>query len=206
MEHQNSISETYIQSPQPWPYVLNRRETFEILPPKEGCILFVGDSITQRNEWAEMFNNPNIINRGIDSDRLTWLNERMPNLLANKPSKIFIKIGINDIMDGKRAMQMQEEYKVIFDQFKTLDDCTVYVQSCLPVNNTVYEHPIDNTVVQSINEMLEPLANEYGFKFINLYEHFVDSNNELVSDYTRDGVHLNGTGYLVWKKQIEQYV
>ncbi|MEF9960164.1 MAG: GDSL-type esterase/lipase family protein [Niameybacter sp.] len=196
----------YITSPNPWPYVLNRRETFEVLPPKDGCIMFVGDSITQRNEWAEMFDNTNIINRGIDSDRLTWLNERMPNLLANKPSKIFIKIGINDIMDGKRAKQMQEEYTVIFDQFKGLENCTVYVQSCLPVNNTVYAHPIDNTVVQSINAMLEPLVKSYDFNFINLYDHFVTETNELLSDYTKDGAHLNGAGYLVWKQQIEKYI
>lgn len=206
MQQENLASEEYIESPQPWPYVLNRRETFEVLPPKEGCIMFVGDSITQRNEWAEMFDNPNIINRGIDSDRLTWLEHRMPNLLANKPAKIFIKIGINDIMDGKRAKQMKEEYQVILKQFKSLENCQVYVQSCLPVNNTEYAHPIDNTVVQSVNKMLEELVSSYSYTYINLYNHFVNENNELKSDYTRDGVHLNGIGYLVWKDQIKEYI
>lgn len=198
--------EGYIQSPNPWPYVLNRRETFEVLLPKERSIMFVGDSITQRNEWAEMFDNTKIINRGIDSDRLTWLNERMPNLLANKPSKIFIKIGINDIMDGKREKQMMEEYRIILDQFKTLEDCEVYVQSCLPVNNTTYNHPIDNTVVQSVNEELEKLVREYKYTYINLYDSFISSNNELKSEYTKDGAHLNGEGYLVWKSKIESYI
>lgn len=206
MNEENLLKEGYIQSPQPWPFVLNRRETFEVLPPREGCIMFIGDSITQRNEWAEMFNNPNIINRGIDSDRLTWLDHRMPNLLANKPSKIFIKIGINDIYDGKRANQMREEYQVILNQLKSLEGCQVYVQSCLPVNNTTYAHPIDNTVVQSVNEMLEELVATYGYNYINLYDHFVNENNELKSDYTRDGAHLNGAGYLVWKEQIEKYI
>lgn len=198
--------EGYIQSPMPWPYVLNRRETFEVLPIKEKSIMFVGDSITQRNEWAEMFDNNQIINRGIDSDRLTWLNERMPNLLANKPSKLFIMIGINDIMDGKRENQMMQEYRVILEQFKALEECKIYVQSCLPVNNTEYNHPIDNTVVQAVNAKLESLVKEYGHTYINLYESFVSSSNELQSEYTKDGVHLNGRGYLVWKNRIEAYI
>lgn len=200
------LKEGYIKSPEPWNYVVNRRETFEVLPAQTDCILFIGDSITQRNEWSEMFANPKILNRGIDSDRISWLQERMPNILSNTPSKIFIKIGINDIMDGKPAAQMIEEYEVILKQFKTLEGTQVYVQSCLPVNNSVYAHPINNEHVQAFNAALKELVAAYGYEFINLYDHFVTGDNELESGYTRDGVHLNGAGYLVWKKQIEHLV
>ena len=197
---------TFIQSPKPWPFVLNRRETFEVLPPKKGCILFIGDSITQRNEWSEMFNNPNIINRGIDSDRVTWLTERLDNLMANEPSQIFLKIGINDIMDGKRSPQLIQEYRVILERFKTLKDCKVYVQSCLPVNNSTYNHPIQNTDVQDFNHHLEALTKEYGFEFVDLYSLFVTDANELHSQLTRDGAHLNGAGYLIWKEAIKSFI
>lgn len=200
------IKPEYIQSPNVWPYVINRRETFEALAPKPGCIMFVGDSITQRNEWCEMLENTNIINRGIDSDRISWLNERMNNLVANKPSKIFVKIGINDIMDGKPVEQMIEEYTVILEGLKVCENCEVFVQSCLPVNNTEYNHPINNEQVQVFNVQLKALAENYGFEFINLYDVFVTEKNELNSEYTRDGVHLNGKGYLNWKKQIEQLI
>lgn len=197
---------TQIQSPEPWPYVLNRRETFEILPPQKGCILFIGDSITQRNEWSEMFHNPRILNRGIDSDRITWLIERLDNLMTNEPSKIFIKIGINDIMDGKRATQMSAEYRTVLNRFKALKDCEVYLQSCLPVNHSTYAHPIQNEDVQAFNQALALLAEEYGFKFINLYPLFVTEANELDAALTRDGVHLNGAGYSIWRDHIEPLV
>lgn len=193
---------TAIQSPKPWPYVLNRRETFEVLPLKKGCILFVGDSITQRNEWSEMFNNPNIINRGIDSDRITWLIERLDHLMANEPSKIFIKIGINDIMDGKGTTQMIKEYNILLNAFKTLKDCKVYIQSCLPVNNSTYNHPIQNAHVQDFNQHLRQLASEHHFEFIDLYPLFVTNQNELDASLTRDGVHLNGAGYCIWRDAI----
>ncbi|MGL4738438.1 MAG: GDSL-type esterase/lipase family protein [Cellulosilyticaceae bacterium] len=200
------LKEGYIQSAEPWNYVVNRRETFEVLAPQKDCILFIGDSITQRNEWAEMFENPKILNRGIDSDRISWLQMRMPNILSNTPTKIFIKIGINDIMDGKPAAQMIEEYEELLQQFKTLEGTQVFVQSCLPVNNSVYAHPINNERVQAFNAALKELVTAYDYTFVNLYDHFVTQNNELESEYTRDGVHLNGAGYLVWKKQIEDLV
>ena len=201
-----TLKEGYIQSAEPYESIIVRRGIFETLPIKEGCIMFVGDSLTQRNEWADMLNNKNVVNRGIDSDRITWLNERMPNLLANKPSKVFLKIGINDIWDGKRAPQIAEEYSMILDQFKTIENCTVYVQSCLPVNNTEYNHKINNQDVQEVNHALEKLAHEYGYEYINLYDAFINERNELKEEYTHDGAHLTGQGYVAWKKQIEKYI
>lgn len=196
----------YIKSKKAWDYVLNRRETFEILPKKQGCIMFVGDSITQRNEWAEMFCNSNIINRGIDSDRIPWLYERINNILENKPSKIFLKIGINDIMDGKCKEQFLEEYEIIVEKFKQIEDCEIYVQSCLPVNNTKYNHPIDNKKVKNINDGLKILSQKLNVYYINLYDNFLNENQELDEKFTRDGVHLNGEGYQLWKSIIQQFI
>lgn len=206
MEEQVTLKEGYIQSAEPYENIIVRRGMFEALPIKEGCIMFVGDSLTQRNEWADMLNNKNVVNRGIDSDRITWLNERMPNLLASKPSKVFLKIGINDIWDGKRSPQIVEEYSVILDQFKTIENCKVYVQSCLPVNNTEYKHKINNQDVQEVNAQLEKLAHAYGYEYINLYDAFINERNELKVEYTHDGAHLTGEGYVVWKEQIEKYI
>lgn len=201
-----NLKEGYIKSPQPWDYVLNRRETFEVLPKKQNCIMFVGDSITQRNEWAEMFNNYNIINRGIDSDRIPWLYKRTDNLLQNNPSKIFLKIGINDIMDGKPKNQFLEEYEILLNKFKTLNNCEIYVQSCLPVNNSKYKHPINNQIVKQINDGLCILCKKLQVNFINLYDSFLNENQELNENFTKDGVHLNGDGYLIWKDKIEKYI
>lgn len=196
----------YIKSPKPWDYVLNRRETFEELKPKKDCILFIGDSITQRNEWAEMLENNSIINRGIDSDRITWLAERMENLLKNEPKKVFLKIGINDIMDGKPINQLIEEYTIILEKFKNFKNAKIYVQSCLPVNNSKYKHPINNEDVLEFNKKLKPLTEKFNYNFINLYPLFSTEKNELNEDLTRDGVHLNGKGYKIWCNELKKYI
>lgn len=195
----------YINSPKPWDYVINRRETFEELLPKKDCILFIGDSITQRNEWAEMLENPSIINRGIDSDRITWLNERMENLLKNEPKIVFLKIGINDIMDGKETTQLIEEYTIILEKLKSFKNAKIYIQSCLPVNNTKYNHPINNQNVLDFNKNLKNLVEKFEYNFIDLYPLFAN-NNELDENLTRDGVHLNGKGYKIWCNELKKYI
>ena len=163
----------YIETKQIYDYVLNRIETFEVLQPQNDCIIFIGDSITQRNEWAEMLNNKCIINRGIDSDRISWLIKRLDNLLKNNPKKVFLKIGINDIMDGKSKEQMIDEYKIILNRFKEFENATIYIQSCLPVNNSQYNHPINNNTVKKFNEELEKLTKSFNYNFINLYPLFL---------------------------------
>jgi lysophospholipase L1-like esterase len=54
-----------------------------------------------------------------------------------------------------------------------------------------------------LNEKIKSLADEFSFEHIELFSAFLDSNSELDTRYTTDGVHLNGEGYLVWKRMIE---
>ena len=46
-------------------YNLQRRSLFEVLPVYSSDIVFLGNSITDGCEWAELFNNRHVKNRGI---------------------------------------------------------------------------------------------------------------------------------------------
>ena len=50
-------------------YNLQRRSLFEVLPVYSSDIVFLGNSITDGCEWAELFNNRHVKNRGISGDR-----------------------------------------------------------------------------------------------------------------------------------------
>ena len=54
-------------------YNLQRRSLFEVLPVYSSDIVFLGNSITDGCEWAELFNNRHVKNRGISGDRSGWL-------------------------------------------------------------------------------------------------------------------------------------
>ena len=51
------------------PFRNQRRDMFRMLPVNNQSIVFLGNSITQGNEWSETFaNDPRVINRGISGN------------------------------------------------------------------------------------------------------------------------------------------
>jgi lysophospholipase L1-like esterase len=79
----------------------------------------------------------------------------------------------------------------------------VFIQSILPTDNRENLQTID---VISINEGLRELAVKHQMTFVNLFEVFRADKNKLNTDYTIDGLHLNGEGYLIWKMAIDKCV
>ena len=81
-------------------YNLQRRSLFEVLPVYSSDIVFLGNSITDGCEWAELFNNRHVKNRGISGDRSGWLLDRLDPIVGGHPKKLFLMIGVNDLAAG----------------------------------------------------------------------------------------------------------
>ena len=64
-----------------------------MLPLHSSDIVFLGNSITDGCEWAELFENRHVKNRGISGDRSGWLLERLDSIIAAHPKKLFLMIG-----------------------------------------------------------------------------------------------------------------
>ncbi len=92
-------------------------------------------------------------------------------------------------------------------QFQTIiPDTQIFIQSVLPVNNQVYIFWQDNQNVIKLNLKLKALAQEFGYQYIDIFSHLLNSQGQLDAKYTTDGLHLNGQAYLVWKAAIEEYI
>ncbi|WP_413279176.1 GDSL-type esterase/lipase family protein [Floridanema evergladense] len=186
-------------------YYLDRRSLFEIMPQSRNDIVFLGDSLIERCEWSEIFENPNIKNRGIGGDNVYGMQKRLYQVTANRPKKIFIMIGINDIISNQKLEEIVRKYRITLANIKKASPRTeVYIQSVLPVNSR-FKQPVDNNLILRLNEELEVLAGEFNYQYIDLYSFFA-IDNELAYRYTNDGIHLNGEGYAVWKEIIKNYV
>ena len=59
-----------------------------MLPERDSGIVFLGNSITAWGEWAELFNDENIANRGIPGDHCDGVRERLDEHSKAAPSKI----------------------------------------------------------------------------------------------------------------------
>ncbi|WP_256871712.1 GDSL-type esterase/lipase family protein [Nostoc sp. TCL26-01] len=185
----------------------HKESQFAILAYSERDIIFLGDSITDEGEWAELFNNSNIKNRGISGDTTEGVLKRIDKLLEAKPQKIFLMIGINDlIFENKSTVDILKIYKSILTEFHHKTPKTkVFIQSVLPVNNQTHFLQDNNNIIK-LNLGLKELAQEFQYEYIDIFSHLANHNNQLDSQYTLDGLHLNGQGYLAWKEVITRYV
>ncbi|AFZ19816.1 GDSL-type esterase/lipase family protein [Allocoleopsis franciscana] len=189
------------------PYYRIRKNHFKILPQSEADIVFLGDSITDACEWQELFKNVRIKNRGISGDTTKGILNRIHEVVESQPQKIFIMIGINDLTKGSSIDETFNNYQDLLNILQKESPKTkVFVQSVLPVNNQKYPNIGVNNNIINLNNRLRDLAQKLSFNYIDLFSDFLDSNNQLDAQYTTDGIHLNGQGYLLWKGLIEQEV
>ena len=181
-----------------------RKSVHNIMPRTSNSIVFLGDSMTEYCNWNELFNNPNIINRGISGDVIKGAIGRIDKILDAKPAQLFVMMGVNDLQKYESIQKVISDYKNLLTKILEKSPQTaVFVLSILPTDNREKAKNID---IVTINKGLTKLANHLNLTFIDLYDLFTDHQNNLNPNYTVDGVHLNGEGYLVWKKAIEKYV
>jgi Lysophospholipase L1 and related esterases len=187
-------------------YYINKVTSFMASDSGKGKIVFLGDSLTDICDWSELLNNNDIINRGISLDTTDGVLNRLSEVTRLNPKKVFIMIGINDIGKGRGTRSIIYNYKKILDFIKeNSKSTTIYVQSLLPINKDILKTTTKNEEIINLNKELAKLCDSYGVKYIDLYPLFVVDNNKLNPEYTVGGLHVNGKGYLVWKRAIEQY-
>ena len=192
-------------------YNLRRRTLFEVLPVLSSDIVFLGNSITDGCEWAELFNNRHIKNRGISGDRAGWLLERLDPIIEGHPKKLFLMIGINDLISGASPDEVLANIGRLIDRFQAESRWTkIYVQSILPVNGESFakfkKHYEHGRQIVPLNKRLEALCDEKGVTYLDVWGALADENGNLDKRYTLDGLHLKGEGYLVWRDVIKPHV
>ncbi len=183
---------------------------FEILPIKEKDIVFLGNSITDGGEFSELFDMPNIKNRGIRSDIITGVEKRVSQVTSGHPRKIFLLIGINDVSHGHSAAELARRYERLVKRIRNESPQTeLYLQSVMPVNNTPkrYKNLIGKEkVIKDFNSRIKEIAEANGAQYVDLWPALADKNGQLPMAYTNDGLHLNGRGYRVWTDAIRELV
>ncbi len=181
---------------------------FDKLPKSAYEIIFLGDSLTEQGEWVELLGNPHLKNRGISGDTTKGILMRLDKIVESHPLQIFLMIGINDLLnDEKNANEIASNYQIILEKITFITPKTqVFVQSLLPINNENFKVKVDNDNIIELNGKIKELSKLFSCQYVDLYKEFVNGHKQLDSQYTLDGVHLSGQGYLLWKKVIEKYI
>jgi lysophospholipase L1-like esterase len=85
----------------------------------------------------------------------------------------------------------------------------IVVQSILPhsADKVTWEGrdrllAIPNSRIQELNGKLKAIAEAEGAIYLDLYPLFADTNGNLKTELSTDGLHLSPQGYLVWRNAM----
>lgn len=170
-------------------------------------IVFLGNSITAGTDWAKLLNLPNAKNRGISGDITFGVLERLDEVIARKPAKVFVLIGINDISRNIPDSLILRNYKRIIDRIRSGSKRTgIYFYTLLPVNSSFGKfknHYGKDEHILWLNDQIRKLSAKK-VTVIDLYPKFLDENSRLKANLTKDGLHLISEGYQLWAEILKR--
>lgn len=181
-----------------------RVATFGSEPVQKRRIIFLGNSIVEFGDWKKLLNDSTIVNRGIAGDNTFGVLDRLQEVIALEPEKLFIEIGINDISQNIPSSLIVRNIITIVERVNAkLPGTKIYVHSILPTNDNVKDEYPDafgkNDQSHIINQQLKAAAVVKGFTYIELSNELKDKAGKLNEKYAQpDGIHLTDLGYQVW--------
>ena len=187
----------------------------EILNPN---VVMLGDSITDFYDLDKFYGSEMlIVNSGINGNKTEDIINNIRNrVFAYNPSKIFLLIGVNDILyDGDDPEKVIDQIdEIVMEINNKLPNTKIYIESIYPVNNewknnhdnrVKDEKEINSTIIMT-NDRIEEYCEANDLKFIDLYPDLLDDNGVLNHDYTDDGLHPNENGYKVITEILKKYM
>ena len=177
-------------------------------------IIFIGDSIVEYYPMQELFGiEKTIVNRGIRGYQTRLLLENLDaHLYGDAVDQIVLLIGTNDIgKDIPMNDALDNLERVIQSIARNYQLSQIKLVSILPVNEgkeykqTVYIRT--NEKIREWNQAYEALASAYmQVDFIPIYDSLTDSEGQLQSVYTTDGLHLSVAGYQALSEALKTYL
>lgn len=165
-------------------------------------VIFVGDSITMLGDWERLFPGRLIENQGLGSDSTLGVLVRLDCALRGHPDKLFIMIGINDIVGAHMTA------KATFLNYRTIIDKASISVGKLYVVSTLFPRS-GSREVERLNGMLRKYIGGMRTDKVK----FIDANSHLASGkglnqtFVRDdGIHLNDQGYMIFADILRPYI
>lgn len=188
-------------------YYASREKLYQGIKDTKVDFVFFGNSITERGPWHELITGKNkIANRGIGGDNTFGMKARISDVVKTKPKKLFLMMGINDIGRGLPTEWTLKNYEEMIKQVKQISPKTkIYIQSTLPLNEKLlkYDYLMGKAdKINALNAGLQNLAKTYSLTYIDLTQVLGNGNN-LLDEYTADGIHLNTEGYIRWVSYLK---
>jgi lysophospholipase L1-like esterase len=178
------------------PYHRMREAFFKNLHSSPGLVM-LGDSLTEFGPWSELIEGKGTLNRGITGDTSADLLNRIDDDSVPPYSRVLIMVGVNDIRAGVPISRIAANVAEIVARLKEQGSLPV-IQSTLLVSQ---DQPTVNTAVAELNVQLRNYCVVNSIKFVDVNT-ILAPKGYLEAEYTWDGTHLTGEGYLRWAEVL----
>jgi lysophospholipase L1-like esterase len=172
----------------------------ELAPPE---VMMLGDSITEAGPWQALFPKTRMVNRGVSGYTTYDLLREMKATVALRPAKVFLMIGINDLLRRATVEQTFKQYTLIVDALQK-NKITVVMQATLECSRPQCGSAVE--AVRSLNQKLQAFAVARNIQWLDLNPGLANDEQGLLPKYTWDGLHLSKPAYLYWAERLKGFI
>jgi lysophospholipase L1-like esterase len=178
----------------------DRIDLFNLAAHPVRPVVFFGDSLTANGLWTEWFGSE-VLNRGIGGETSLEALGRAPEIVALRPSKVFIMFGVNDYPKVPVEDTVAHIRDIVLMIRARSPETTVYVQSLTPESTrhrTAWVSSVNRGVSQA-------LPRDPQIVWVDLATP-LSVDGAINPKYTLDGVHLTAGAYAVWIAALKEYL
>ncbi|HYW19120.1 MAG TPA: SGNH/GDSL hydrolase family protein [Nodularia sp. (in: cyanobacteria)] len=198
---------------QQWVDILKQEAKVAAEESPQRLSILTGDSLSLWFPPQLLPEDRNWLNQAISGESSDGLLKRLDLFDRTQPEVIFVMIGINDLIRGVSDQVILNNQRQIMTYLrKTHPKAQIVVQSILPHGDEAitWEQKekllkIPNSRIRQLNQQLQNTATNVNVKYLDLYPLFTNQQGNLRSEFSTDGLHLNPTGYVVWRTALQMY-
>lgn len=202
--HVNAPAQAMVQQAALDAYIELRRqrraELWRAFPAKQEAVVFAGSSIIEEGPFEGMFPDYNVVNRGIGADTTVGFLDRLDEIIALQPGKLFLYIGGND---RSRLDDTPEA------AFARLEEIVRRVRASSP-STEIYVHTLfpreqrHGKWIEGFNALVREIETTDGMSVIDLHPLALGEDGAIDPALTNDGIHLLPEGYRRWQELLRR--
>lgn len=121
--------------------------------------------------------------------------------------KIYVSIGINEL-GTPDTVRFYNQYKELISYLREQQpDALIYIQGIMHVSASYSQTDaaFNNTNIVEKNTAIASLANGRDIFYLDMNDKVCDTNGDLLTDLSNDGLHLKASAYAIWKEDILEH-
>ncbi len=189
-----------------WVEQLKQEANAVALQKTNNLSILAGDSLSLWFPESLLPKDQIWLNQGISGETSQGLMRRLGLWKGLQPRRVFVMIGINDLLKGTASDQVLKNNQAIVRKLRQAHPkADIVLQSVLPHsgNQSTWEgraklDRIPNQQILQFNRKLAAIAKAEKVHYLDLNPLFTDEKGLMRKELTTDGLHLNPQGYLVW--------